>query len=181
MRYCLIAAVVCVVFVGCQNTESPKNPKNGTNGGTSHSHEDGSEHEHKEVASGDSHVHADGTTCTCELGENGGHLLTFENKEYKAEYVVSKESDVVRFFLLNSKNEDVSLKVDSFQVIPLAGAESEPFMLKADHPDAEGKSHVFMAEEKDLRIAISLGVKVKIKAGDLALNGTIEAHETHDH
>jgi hypothetical protein len=178
MRYYLIAALLCFVSAGCQNTDNSKDTKTKTS--TTHSHDGGEEHEHKDVASSTA-VSGEGATCTCELGENGGHLFTFENKEFKGEYVVSKESDVVRFFLLNSKNEDVSLKVDSFKVTPLAGADSQPFELTADSADADGKSHIYMLDEKELRIAIPLGVRVEVKAGDMSLTGTIEAHEQHDH
>ncbi len=180
MRYYLIAALACLVSIGCQDSNSTVDSGKKTN--TTHTHDDGSEHdhEHKDVAS-DSQSPADGATQTCVIGENGGHVFVFENKDYKGEYVISKDSDVVRFFLLNSKDEDVSLKVDSFKVTPMAGADSVSFELAADSADGDGKSHIYAAEEKELRIAIPLGVKVEVKAGDLVLNGTIEAHEHHDH
>jgi hypothetical protein len=176
MRFLTIALIVCFATVGCQYADT----KTDSQANSSHSHDDGTEHEHKEVAS-TSHVHADGSSCTCELGENGGHLFAFENKEFKGEYVISKDSDVVRFFLLNAKDEDVSLKVDSFKVTPLAGADAVAFELEADSPDGDGKSHIFMAENKDLRIALNLGVQVEVKSGDTLLTGTIDAHEASDH
>lgn len=180
MRHLMIAALMCFVSVGCQNSDTKTDSKTDSKTNASHSHDDSTAHEHKEVAS-TAHKHADGSTCTCELGENGGHLFTFENKEYKGEYVISKDSDVVRFFLLNSKDEDVSMKVDSFKVTPLAGADAVAFELEADSPDGDGKSHIYMAENKDLRIALNLGVKVEVKSGDLMLAGQIDAHEASGH
>jgi hypothetical protein len=94
---------------------------------------------------------------------------------------MSNDNDVVRFYLLSNMDENKPMKVDSFKVTSLAGSDAATFELEPENPDADGVTHVFMADDKDLRIAMRMGVTVEVKSGDLVLKGTVDAHEPHDH
>jgi hypothetical protein len=176
-KYLILAAVAGLMGTGCDRTANTGGPGgNTTTTSHNHSHDDHSD-EHQKVA----HTHADGTQCTCEHGPNNGHLFKFDNENYKGEWVHSNDNDVIRFYILNGMDENTPLKVDSFVIKSTSGSEEAVFEAEPENADAEGKSHAFMVEDKDLRIATRMGVSVVVTSGDLVLTGTIEPHEPHDH
>ena len=188
MRFSLYMTTFAVALLsaGCQN-ETSNSTQDAKANTESHSHEHGADgsHEHTEASTTKTTTAAagksDAATCNCEHGPYGGHLLRFENKDFLADWLTSKDNDVVRFYLLNADQKDVPMKVDSFTVTPMAGSDATPFELKAESPGTDGKAFIFSADSKDLRASMNLGVKVLVKSGDLVLTGIVDAHEPHDH
>lgn len=168
MRIALtVAALVALSYCGCNKTDTNNTPVTPNTSG--------------ERSNVSVETHADGSECTCEHGPNHGHVFDFDNANYKGEWVVSKDNDVVRFYLLDANKSNTNLKVDDFKVISSVGSDSATFELEPEKPNADGSANAFMSEDKDLRIALRMGVSVEVKSGDMTLKGTVAGHEPHDH
>jgi hypothetical protein len=168
MRYAIVAVLSAILCVfGCSN------PAGTGNGTTAVKHDHDHDHDHDHENSGEE-------SC-CQIGPNGGTIFKFENPEYLGEFAESKNKDSFRFYILNAKEEDAPLKVDRFVIIPEAGNDSTPIEIEVDSPDAEGRSHIYFSDDKQLKPALRTGARVEIHAGDLVLSGHVEAHEHHGH
>lgn len=173
-----LATMLSLTF-GCSNESANDKTSGGGKTSASHSHDDNHSHDGDHSHSHDDH--GDGEQAACRIGPNGGHVYEFANESLLMEITQSKSGDVVRFLLLDADEKQAPMKVTSFKVTPSAGRDSSPFMLEPENPDEDGKTHSYMLEEKDLRIAIPLGVKVEVTTEDKTYVSTIEAHEHHDH
>jgi len=71
---------------------------------------------------------------------------------------------------------------DGVTITPTAGSDKTPFVLELDDDKSpEGKSLVYMLDDKTLMLAMSLGVEVEFTVGDDKFKGKIEPHAPHDH
>lgn len=165
MRITLTIALVgmLLVAIGC----SKQNGTVAQNGRTATSLEQGHDHEHGEAC--------------CQTGPNGGTIFKFDQEEYLGEFAESRNKDSFRFYILNVDEQDVPLKVDSFTITPEFGRDSIAIELEVESPDADGKSHIYFSDDKQLKPALRTGARVEVKAGDLVLTGRVEAHEHHGH
>ncbi len=175
MRFQFAAAITAITLfgVGCDKPADPSVAKGGAKPVVAeHSHDEGHDHDHAT----DDHDHP-------AHGPNGGHVFKLDAAGYQGEWKQYTGNNVIRMYLLNDKEkpEPMPMKIDSFQVIPAAGNDQTPFVLEAEEPDADGKSAVYILDDKNLHLAIPLGVAIEIKSGDTVMKGKIEAHEPMDH
>lgn len=173
LALCLLAMVA---YVGCEK------PAGETGDGHSHSdHDHDHDHGDHDHAHGDDdhdHDHADHPA----HGPNNGHLFAFDNADFQGEWCKYKDNNVIRMYLLDkSGKEPAPLKVDSFVVKPLVGNDDTSFELTAENADDQGLASTFMLDDQTLSIAIPLGVKIVVTAGDQTMTGEIKAHEPLDH
>ena len=156
-------AIVTFASTGC-NDAAPEKDDHG------HTHEDGG-HDHG-ISADDHPAH----------GPNHGHIFELDSPDHCVEWCKFKDNDVIKMHVLDKEGKKATpVKIDSFVVTPMAGNDDLSFELKAEKPDDEGKSSVYMLDDKDLSIAIPLGVNIEIKMGDKTMKGKIAAHEPLDH
>lgn len=167
MRITMTLAVLATLtyVVGCSNSNQAVSQNGRTPTSQSHSHD---------------HDHEHGEGC-CQTGPNGGTIFKFEQEEYLGEFAESRNKDAFRFYILNSNEEDLPLKVERFTVTPEAGKDSLVIELEVESPDADGKSHIYYSDHRQLKPALRTGARVEVIAGDLVLTGRVEAHEHHGH
>ena len=173
---CLIAMVA---FVGC---EQPTENHGDDHSHADHDHDhDHGDHDHDH---GD-HDHTDGDHDHADHpahGPNNGHMFAFDNAEFQGEWCKYKDNNVIRMYLLDKSGKEAApLKVDSFVVKPLVGNDDSSFELTAENADADGMASTFMLDDQTLSIAIPLGVKIVVTAGDQTMTGEIKADEPLEH
>ena len=179
-----LAAIAIVVFAtsGCDRPPAGGSGSPGStdeHGDHDHDHAD-DDHDHDHADDDHDHDHSEHDHPA--HGPYGGHIFPLDSPEYQGEWKKYNDNDVIRMYVLDADaKKAVPIKVESFTVIPTVGNEDVTFELEAEDPDAEGKSAVYMLEDKDLTIAIPLGVKIAIKTGELTINGNIKAHKPRDH
>lgn len=115
-------------------------------------------------------------------GPFGGHIFTLDSSDYQGEWKKYKDNDVIKMYVLDAAGKNAaSLKIDSFVVTPKVGNDGTSFTLEPEEPDADGATAVYTLDDKDLSIAIPLGVDIEIKVGDKVYKGEIKAHKPLDH
>ena len=183
----IVAMLATIVFaVGCQE------PTGDAGGEKGHAHgEHGDDHDHANCdhdhgdhdhgdhdhdhASHEGHDHPP-------HGPNHGHIFNFDSDEFKGEWCQYKDNDVICVYLLDGKGESQKpLVVEQFLIKPTVGSEDEPFELEPEDVDPEGAAHKFSLDDKNLRIAIPLGVEIEVITEGKTLKGEIKAHEPMDH
>ena len=168
----LLAGVALAVFVsaGC---DKPKEAEHAALG--DHADHDHDGHDHAE----EGHVNHDDHPAH---GPNNGHIFKLDTAEFQGEWRKYPDNDVIKMYLLDATGKNAApMKVDSFTVTPKVGVDQSGFTLEPEEPDAEGATAVYSLDDKDLAIAIPLGVNIEIKAGDKVLKGEIKAHQPLDH
>lgn len=177
VRLFLGVAATVLFAIGC---DKPTETAGGSSGTTSvagdhdhdhsdhgHDHSDG-DHDHE------GHSHA-------AHGPQGGHMFPLESKEFLGEWTQSQSNDVIKFYLMDAAKQAKPVKVEYFHVIPMVGNDPTPFELEAESPDDEGKSAVYVLDDKNLHTALPLGVKIEFKTGDTVVTGKVDAHTPYDH
>jgi len=161
-------------FTGC---ESPKNDTAKVHDHSGHDHGDHDhDHDHGDHDHGD-HDHGDLPA----HGPNKGHLFKLEGSEMVGEWIHYNDNDIIRVLLLES-NLEHAVSYDGVTITPTAGSEKTPFVLELDEEKSpEGKTLVYMLDDKTLMLAMSLGVEVEFTVGDSKFKGIIEPHAPHDH
>ena len=163
----LMLFAIGIFTTGCAESE----PSDGDAQGEHDHDHDGHDHGHDHAG----HDHPP-------HGPNGGHIFLFDNKEVQGEWCKYKDNDMIRMHLLGADGKTpMAMKVDSFVVRPNVGNDDTTFEMEAENADSDGKASTFMLDDKSLTIAIPLGVKIEVKAGDKTMVGEIKAHEPLDH
>ena len=145
----LLAFVALAMFgtIGCDKAEQA------TNGSQAdHSHD--GDHSHSDESHDDHPAH----------GPNHGHIFALDSDEYQGEWQKFSDSDVINMYILDANGQNIALKVDSFTVTPKVGNDNSSFTLEAKDADADGATAAYTLDDKDLSIAIPLGVDIEIKA-----------------
>jgi hypothetical protein len=176
LQFLAAAAALALFICGCETPAPTANPSNPSAGDHGHDHAGGDDH-----AAHDDHGHAPAEEGHAPHGPAGGHLLILEGGQYQIEWKQFMDNDVIKMYILDNDLKPVPMKVDEFNVMPLAGNDPTPFELEAVDVDEDGKSAVYALDDKGLRMGINLGVKIEIVAGEETLTGTIDAHEPLDH
>lgn len=115
-------------------------------------------------------------------GPFGGHMVKLDTSDVQVEWKKYKDNDVIKMYVLDAAGKQAApMKIDSFIVTPKVGNDGTGFTLEPEKPDADGATAVYWLDDKDLSIAIPLGVDIEIKAGDKVYKGEIKAHEPLDH
>lgn len=162
----LIAVIALAVFasVGCDDHHSDHDPDNGSHAGHNHEADDHSADDHP--------AH----------GPFGGHIFKLDTSDFQGEWKKYKDNDVIKMYVLDAAGKKAApLKIDSFVVTPKVGNDDSSFTLEPEEPDDDGASAVYWLDNKDLSIAIPLGVDIEIKIGDKTYKGEIKAHQPLDH
>lgn len=174
---CCFAAVP---FTGC---ESPASTSTETHDDHGHDHDghghDGHDHDgHGHDHDGDhGHAHSDLPA----HGPNNGHLFKLEGSDLVGEWIHYNDNDIIRVVLLDAELDDV-VSYDGVSITPKAGDDKTPFVLELDtEKNKKGMKAVYMLDDKNLMLAMSLGVDVEFTMGDKKLKGKIEPHAPHDH
>ena len=162
----LLAFIALAVFVstGC---DKPSGDDKAAQGDNVHSQDD--EHDHE---ADDHPAH----------GPHGGHIVKLDNSDFQAEWKKYKDNDVIKMYVLDASGKNATpVKIDSFVITPKVGNDGTGFTLEPEEPDADGATAVYCLDDKDLSIAIPLGVDIEFKIGDKVYKGEIKAHEPLDH
>lgn len=115
-------------------------------------------------------------------GPFGGHMVKLDTSDVQLEWKKYKDNDVIKMYVLDAAGKEAApMKIDSFIVTPKVGNDGTGFTLEPEEPDSDGATAVYSLDDKDLSIAIPLGVDIEIKAGDKVYKGEIKAHEPLDH
>ncbi len=194
--YLAMLALACFVVAGCKPGDSGANGNGQTqpNEVREHDHgDDDHDHDHADDHDADGHSHEgddhdhdhDHDHDSGKLGEvgpNNGHLIDFGSDPFKAEWVHYNDNDIIRIYVLDQEGKaNRAVKADRVVVTRKAGAETVEFELEAEAPNADGESASYMREDKELAIAMTLGVEVIIEVDGQTHNGKIPAHEPHHH
>ena len=177
LRFLVTAmALFCFCLAGCDNGgNSVKNSQKDGNDAHAHDHDDSHDHSHDDH---DDHA-AEGKLGP--LGPNGGHQIPFDNKEMNAEWVHYNDNDIIRVVILDpSGKENRPIKAESVTIRRTKGKD-EGFTLIAEEPDENGATDKYMLDDKNLAIAMVLGVTVEVKMDGKTYAGKIPPHEPHSH
>ncbi len=173
----LLAGIALALFMstGCDKPSGDDHAAHGD-------HDHDAEHAHD----ADDHTgHDDDTDSHADHpdhGPFGGHVFKLDTSEFQGEWKKYKDNDVIKMYLLDATGKKAApLKVDSFIVTSKVGNDDAGFTLEPEEPDAEGATAVYSLDDKDLSIAIPLGVDIEIKVGDKVYKGEIKAHQPLDH
>ena len=168
----------CCLLSGCAETNTAQTETESHD----HDHDHGHDHDHDHAG----HDHGDHEGHDHEMhdvhGPFGGHVFSFDSKDYGAEWKHYNGNDVIRVYVLDPTGKKEAPVKAMVTMTPLGGSDKTPFELEAEKPDDEGLAAVYSLDDKNLGIAITaVGVKVEMKTGDKTYSGIIEAHEPHDH
>ncbi len=156
-------ALLMFAAVGCENPEA----------GNGHDHEHG-EHDHDHDGHGHAHDHPP-------HGPNGGHIFPLDTDGYQAEWKKYSDNNMIRIYILDAEGKKaMPIAADSFTVTPKVGEGDLSFTLLPENP-TDGLSPVYALDDRDLAVAIPLGVDIEIKMGDKTIKGEIKAHQPLDH
>lgn len=118
-------------------------------------------------------------------GPHGGSLVELGDKEYHAELVVDEKSHSLVVYLLGKDAKSASPIAATEVTVGLGGDKSATLKAAPQAGDGEGKASKFeLADEKvvhDLLDAGFLHGSLKVKIGEKAYEGHIDAHFEHDH
>ena len=92
------------------------------------------------------------------------------------------DNDIIRIYVLDAEGKaNLPIRADEVTIKRTAGKEVVSFTLEPEDANEQGEAAAYMLEDKELTIAISLGVEVEIKVGDEVHRGKIPPHEPHHH
>ena len=169
-------ALSCFCLGGCDKPQEAKNSKG--NGNDVHAHDDGHSHDDGHDHSHDDHAE-DGKLGP--MGPNGGHQIPFDSEDMNAEWVHYNDNDIIRVVILDpSGKENRPIKAESVMIRRTKGND-EGFTLTAEDPDENGAAEKYMLDDKNLAIAMVLGVTVEVKMDGKTYTGKIPPHEPHSH
>ncbi len=152
-----ILAVLTLVFAGCGDTTDKKDKED-----TKKTAQKKDDHAHH-------HAH----------GPNKGSHFIFEDAEdFSGEVVTYGENDLVKIMFCDIKGKKtVSLKAEKVCIVRKIGDKETVFDLEAISSDDDGNTDGFELEDKDLKVAISVGpVNVKATIDGKEYTGTAHPH-----
>ena len=115
------------------------------------------------------------------MGPNGGHQIDFNSDQMNAEWVHYNDNDTIRLVILDPTGKaNRRIKADSVSIRRTKGND-QGFTLTAEDPDDNGAAEKYMLDDKDLAIAMVLGVTVEVKMDGKTYAGKIPPHEPHSH
>jgi hypothetical protein len=166
-------ALSCFCLAGCSPAKKEVEKSNPNNDQVhDHDHDDAHDHDHNDDA-------ADGKLGP--MGPNGGHQIDFNSDQMNAEWVHYNDNDTIRLVILDATGKaNRRIKADSVSIRRTKG--NDPgFTLVAEEPDDNGAAEKYMLDDKDLAIAMVLGVTVEVKMDGKTYAGKIPPHEPHSH
>lgn len=168
-----VIALAAFVFSGCDAGASKSNT-------TKAPAKDSHGHDHK---AGDDHDHAGEKQAAKILhGKNGGHIVELKPADLVAEWCHSSDNDVIKVFVLNQgATANQAVKADSVTIRATAGSNKEPYTLSAVAANEAGEAAEYKLDDKQLALAMTLGVVLEIKVGDKTYSAEIPAHAPHSH
>lgn len=162
-----VAFLSITTFAGCEYDSESTSAKTEDHDHGDHDHD----HDHDHDDSNALPVH----------GPNGGHLFAIDGSEKVGEWMHYNDNDIIRVVLLD-KDLKNAVPVDAITITPTAGDDKTAFELELDGTQNKGDQKlVYMIDDKQLQVAMSLGVKVEFTIGDEKISGTIAPHTPHDH
>ncbi len=165
-RFVLAVLLPILFSLGCKNPESSKTSEPNSKASADSAQRHNSDHSHSDNH-GSYHRH----------GIHGGHIFEFKPQgTYLGEWVQNRKNDLIRIYILDSKGEK-DVPVDAENLILRRG--ETLFSLDAETPNEDGKSAIYSLEEKDLAIAINLGIAVEMTVGDTRYEGEIPPNAGH--
>ena len=115
------------------------------------------------------------------MGPNGGHQIDFNSDQMNAEWVHYNDNHTIRLVILDPTGKaNRRIKADSVSIRRTKGND-QGFTLTAEDPDDNGAAEKYMLDDKDLAIAMVLGVTVEVKMDGKTYAGKIPPHEPHSH
>ena len=164
-------ALSCFCLAGCSPAKKEVEKSNPNNDQV-HDHDHDDAHDHDDDA-------ADGKLGP--MGPNGGHQIDFKSDQMNAEWVHYNDNDTIRLVILDATGKsNRRIKADSVSIRRTKGSGPE-FTLVAEEPDDNGAAEKYMLDDKDLAIAMVLGVTVEVKMDGKTYSGKIPPHEPHSH
>lgn len=103
-------------------------------------------------------------------GIHGGHIFEFDSADFVGEWTQKTKSNLVRIYLLNVEATK-EFPVNAESLIVKKG--ESIFSLDPVSVDNLGQTSVFELDEKELAIAINLGVTVSLFANEKEYSGEI--------
>ena len=166
-----VIALAAFVFSGCDagnsKSDAKKSPAKDSHG---HDHKDGDDHDGEKKAAKILH------------GKNGGHIVELKPTDLVAEWCHSSDNDVIKVFILNEgASANQAVKADSVTIRATAGSNKDPFTLAAVAANEAGEAAEYKLDDKQLALAMTLGVVLEIKVGDKTYSAEIPAHAPHSH
>ncbi len=162
----------CFGLSGCDKPKEVEKPNNGTDA-HAHDHDDAHDHSHDDDT-------AEGKLGP--MGPNGGHQIDFGNDPINAEWIHYNDNDMIRIVVLDEAGKaNRRIKADSVSIRRTAKADGPWFTLVAEEADENGAAEKYMLDDKNLAIAMVLGVTVEIKMDGKTFAGKIPPHEPHSH
>jgi len=181
----LFLAAVCTLHVGCDK------PASDADGGTSavqghdhdgddhgHSHDEEGHEDHADHEGHEDHDH-DGAAAE-EMGPNKGHIIYLEPNDYVSEWRHYKGNSVIRIYVLDKDKKSVAVNA-KVTVEPQTGKTRDPFVLRPEDEDEDGKTAVYMLDDEQFSNAMNLGVKLKIEIDGKTYVGIVPEHAPHHH
>ena len=100
-------------------------------------------------------------------------MFAFEPDDYVGDWSHSVKSDLIRIFILDKETKSKS-PINADTVLIRRG--DVIFSLDPEEPDEDGKTAVFSLDNKDLAIAMNLGVTVEMTVDGEKYSAKIAAH-----
>lgn len=112
-------------------------------------------------------------------GPNGGHIFEFDDStEFLGEWVQHRSSDLITIFILDDTGkQNLPLAIESM----IVRRGDALFSLDPVEPNDVGETAKYALEDKDLTIAMNLGVTVEIDISEKTYSGKIPANAGHHH
>ena len=146
--FTLIVALGTFALAGCQ-------PQPTNSGEHSHNDHEGSEHGNHNA----DNDHSENTNAHPPHGPHSGHVYSFD-QDYQLEWALST-TDLVRIYILDAEGKKVTPVVGSLVI--KREADGSSFELDPENPAEDGSVESFTLENKELSIAMNLGVVAELK------------------
>lgn len=144
--------VISIFMVGCEQV------------GSRAANDSVKQHEHD-----DEHSHDSGK----KYEADNGHGFQFEPHHFSGEWGHTFNSDLIQIFILDKETKDKKpIKVDSIAI----RRGDQIFSLDAEAEDEQGLSHTYSLDNKELAIAMNLGVTLEMTVGDESYTAKIAPH-----
>lgn len=119
------------------------------------------------------HKHPHDSEATKKYAANDGHSFTFEPHDYAGEWGHTFNSDLIQIFILDkTTNEKKRVQLDSISI----RRGDQIFSLDAENEDEQGLAHTYSLDNKELAIAMNLGVTLEMTVGEKNYTAKIAPH-----
>lgn len=186
MRSTTVVVLCCLIpyfLTGCdRSASSNRSPSPVSRGSHDHGDHDHGDHDHDHDHDGDAgHSHAPAGELV-HSKVNGGHVISFPDAPFSAEWLSRSQNDTVTVCILNrEETAEQAVVAESVSIRQLSGTDPESWTLPAANRGEDGTASRFELTDRKLKTALTLGVAVEVVVDGQTWKAEIPPHKPHDH